>query len=130
MGRKLKDVDREDEVRQAFQVFDKDGNGYITQDELAVVMTNLGEKLNQNELNLMMKEADTNGDGRIDYEEFVKVHHPSFPTPRNGLKLKFTADDVEQVIKPFVQRPVLIERKVNYHHIAWVQNAPPIFRCE
>lgn len=89
MGRKLKDVDREDEVRQAFQVFDKDGNGYITRDELALVMTNLGEKLNENELNQMMKEADTNGDGRIDYEEFVKVHHLSFPTLSNGLTLKF-----------------------------------------
>jgi calmodulin len=74
MGRKLQDVDREDELSQAFKVFDKDGNGYITSEELALVMANLGEKLSKAELTEMMKEADTNGDGKIDYAEFVKVH--------------------------------------------------------
>jgi calmodulin len=44
-GRKLQDTDREDEIRQAFKVFDKDGNGFITSDELGFVMANLGEKL-------------------------------------------------------------------------------------
>lgn len=74
MSRKLQDSDREEEIRQAFKVFDKDGNGYITSEELAQVMANLGERLTAGELREMMKEADTNGDGRIDYEEFVKVH--------------------------------------------------------
>jgi calmodulin len=82
MSRKLKDTDREDEIRQAFKVFDKDGNGYITSEELAQVMSNLGEKLSAGELREMMREADTNGDGRIDYQEFVKVC-PSFRTRRS-----------------------------------------------
>ena len=74
MSRKLRDTDREEEIRQAFKVFDKDGNGFITLDELAQVMANLGEKLTSGELKAMMLEADTNQDGKIDYGEFVKVH--------------------------------------------------------
>lgn len=42
MARKMKDTDSEEEVREAFKVFDKDGNGYISAAELRHVMTNLG----------------------------------------------------------------------------------------
>ena len=99
MSRKLHDTDREDEIRQAFKVFDKDGNGYITSDELGSVMANLGERLSANELKQMMMEADKNGDGKIDYEEFVKVHSP---VPGNRPTLKFCLDDGEQVTNPSV----------------------------
>lgn len=103
MDRKLKDVDREDEIRQAFKVFDKDGNGYITSDELGIVMTSLGERLSANELKQMMTEADTNGDGKIDYAEFVKVHLSlPFPVPGNRPALTFCLDDAEQVTNPSV----------------------------
>ena len=36
-------------------------------------MSSLGEKLTPEELNEMIKEADTNGDGQIDYQEFCKM---------------------------------------------------------
>lgn len=42
MARKMKDTDSEEEIREAFKVFDKDGNGYISAAELRHVMTNLG----------------------------------------------------------------------------------------
>lgn len=35
--------DSEEEIREAFKVFDKDGNGYISSAELRHVMTNLGK---------------------------------------------------------------------------------------
>ena len=41
--RKMKDTDSEEEIKEAFKVFDKDGNGYISAAELRHVMTNLGE---------------------------------------------------------------------------------------
>ena len=45
MARKMKDTDSEEEIREAFRVFDKDGNGFISAAELRHVMTNLGEKV-------------------------------------------------------------------------------------
>ena len=55
------------------QVFDKDGNGFISAAELRHVMTNLGEKLTDEEVDEMIAEADVDGDGQINYEEFVKM---------------------------------------------------------
>lgn len=86
MARKMQDTDTEEEIREAFKVFDKDGNGFISAAELRHVMTNLGEKLTDEEVDEMIRfvlfdfflsyfyrEADVDGDGQINYEEFVKM---------------------------------------------------------
>jgi calmodulin len=73
MARKMKDVDSEEEIIEAFKVFDKDGNGFISAAELRHIMTNLGEKLTDEEADEMIREADVDGDGMINYEEFVKM---------------------------------------------------------
>ena len=57
----------------ANEVFDRDGNGFISAAELRHVMTNLGEKLTDEEVDEMIREADVDGDGQINYEEFVKM---------------------------------------------------------
>ncbi len=59
-------------VFQSFFSF-QDGNGFINRQELAVVMMNLGEKLTNDEINSMIEEADVDGDGQIDYEEFYTM---------------------------------------------------------
>jgi len=69
----LQDVDSEEELREAFKVFDKDGNGFISAAELRHVMTNLGEKLSDAEVDEMIREADVDGDGQINYDEFVDM---------------------------------------------------------
>jgi len=66
----MKDTDSEEEFLEAFKVFDKDGNGFISAAELRHIMTNLEEKLTDDE---MIREADVVGDGQINYEEFVKM---------------------------------------------------------
>ncbi|RID58592.1 LOW QUALITY PROTEIN: hypothetical protein BRARA_F01882 [Brassica rapa] len=53
--------------------FDKDQNGFISAAELRHVMKNLGEKLTDEEVDEMIREADVDGDGQINYDEFVKV---------------------------------------------------------
>ncbi|CAB4308888.1 unnamed protein product [Prunus armeniaca] len=68
----MKDTDSEEELKEAFRVFDKDQNGFISAAELRHVMTNLGEKLTDEEVDEMIREADVDGDGQINYEEFVK----------------------------------------------------------
>ncbi|KAL5217663.1 hypothetical protein ABZP36_018347 [Zizania latifolia] len=73
MAHKMPDADSEDALREAFNLIDKDRNGYICADELRHVMGNLGEKLTDQEVADMIKEADLDGDGLISYKEFVKL---------------------------------------------------------
>lgn len=91
MARKMKDTDSEEEIREAFkvcavrwhlqswvltglgQVFDRDNNGFISAAELRHVMTSIGEKLTDDEVDEMIREADQDGDGRIDCECRLKI---------------------------------------------------------
>ena len=65
--------DPEDEMLKAFQVFDADGSGNITAQELRTTMGKLGVKLTDDEVDDMINEADTDGDGQISYEEFSNM---------------------------------------------------------
>jgi len=52
---------------------DKDGSGKIDATELRNIMMSLGENLSDEEVNQMIKEADLNGDGEIDFDEFMRM---------------------------------------------------------
>jgi len=73
MARKMKDTDTEEELVEAFKVFDTDGSGFISAAEMRHVMTNLGEKLTDEEVDEMLREADVDDTGRINYAEFVNM---------------------------------------------------------
>ena len=73
MAKKMKENDSEDELIEAFKVFDRDGNGKISAHELRYVMLSSGEDLTEQDIQEMVLEADTDGDGFIDYEEFVRI---------------------------------------------------------
>jgi len=68
-ARKMKDTDTEEELIDAFRVFDLDGSGFITADALRHVMTNLGEKLTDEEIDEMVREADIGGDDDDDDDD-------------------------------------------------------------
>ena len=73
IARKMKDDDTEEEVKTAFKVFDRNNTGEIEIDDLKRVMTNLGDKLTDEEIKYIINEADVNGDGVIDNEEFIDM---------------------------------------------------------
>ena len=62
-----------EEMKAVFRIFDKDGDGFITADEIQLEMSNHGDVFTDQQIQQMMKGADSNGDGKIDYEEFVKL---------------------------------------------------------
>lgn len=64
------------DLKKAFQVFDLNGDGFISREELQKVLTKMGEKLTDKEVDEMMKKADKNGDGKIDYDEYVDMMYP------------------------------------------------------
>jgi len=72
-SRRMKDTDTEEELIEAFKAFDRDGSGFISSAELRHVMSNLGEKITDEEMDEMLREADVGGDGPICYEEFVRM---------------------------------------------------------
>ncbi|KAI6186410.1 Calmodulin [Aphelenchoides besseyi] len=80
MKRMMKETDSE-MIREAFrnkakaklQVFDKDGNGVITAQEFRYFMIHMGNNFSEQEVDEMIKEVDVDGDGDINYEEFVKM---------------------------------------------------------
>ncbi|CAK1590133.1 unnamed protein product [Parnassius mnemosyne] len=63
----------ERELRDAFRVFDKHNRGYICASDLRAVLQCLGEDLSEEEIEDMIKEVDSDGDGRIDFLEFVRA---------------------------------------------------------
>eukprot|EP00767_Chilomastix_cuspidata_P004225 gnl/Chilomastix_cuspidata/436.p2 GENE.gnl/Chilomastix_cuspidata/436~~gnl/Chilomastix_cuspidata/436.p2 ORF type:complete len:150 (+),score=77.54 gnl/Chilomastix_cuspidata/436:276-725(+) len=71
MQRKMKDVDSEEEVIEAFKVFDKDGNGLVSAAELRHVLTTIGERLTDDEVAELLRDADIDGEGKINYRKFV-----------------------------------------------------------
>ena len=61
-------------IRKSFQKYDTDGNGAITRDEFRrLVEDKYQAKLTSIQIDELMRQADVNKDGRINYEEFYKA---------------------------------------------------------
>ena len=73
MTNNTKETETEDEVINAFRVFDKEGNGLISSAELKHIMMTIGDKMTEEEADEMVNEADIDEDGMINYEEFVRM---------------------------------------------------------
>ena len=71
--RKMQETKDTDTYYEVFKMFDKEETGYISAGEIKYMMTNLGEKLTDREVNEMLNCADTEKSDKISYEEFVKM---------------------------------------------------------
>ena len=73
MEKKNNEEDTEVEIINAFRVFDTESNGLIFNQNLSHIIRTLGETLTDKEIEEIISEADVDGDGFINYEEFVKL---------------------------------------------------------
>uniref|UniRef100_A0A2K6U543 Calcium binding protein 7 n=2 Tax=Simiiformes TaxID=314293 RepID=A0A2K6U543_SAIBB len=83
------------EIREAFKVFDRDGNGFISKQELGTAMRSLGYMPNEVELEVIIQRLDMDGDGQVDFEEFVTLLGPKLST--SGIPEKFHGTDFDTV---------------------------------
>ena len=72
VNKREKDFDNEETIIKAFKVFDKEGNGLININELKSIFLNVGNNLSEAEINELLMEADSDMDGFINYEEFIR----------------------------------------------------------
>ena len=67
MVKKMQESDTENEVREAYRVFDKDHDGYISASELRMIFAALPERLSQEEIEEMLEAADEDGEFKIEH---------------------------------------------------------------
>ncbi|XP_063689382.1 calmodulin-like isoform X3 [Bolinopsis microptera] len=67
------EVDPATELKQAFKVFDKKGDGTINVNELIHILSTLGEQLTEDEIERMLAEGNIESNGEINYDMFVKL---------------------------------------------------------
>lgn len=73
MTQKMSEKDSNDEIMKAFRLFDDDDTGAISFRNLKRVARELGENLTDDELREMISEADLDGDGQVDQNEFLRI---------------------------------------------------------
>ena len=77
VGERMAKRDPREEIRKAFQLFDDDHTGKISAKNLHRVARELGENMNDDELQAMIDEFDTDHDGQISEAEFIAIMDPT-----------------------------------------------------
>ena len=73
MDRKLRDDDIEEEIIETFKKFDQDNNGLIGPEDVFNLLQSFGQDITINEAEEMIRNVDLDGDGFVNYQEFVKM---------------------------------------------------------
>ena len=68
MKPKLREPDKVEDFRECFKVFDRDGNGVVTLDDLDNIFSRLGKTFTRHEMTDMLKAADVDGDKRVTFD--------------------------------------------------------------
>ncbi|TPP58233.1 Calmodulin/ calcium-binding protein/ EF-Hand superfamily protein [Fasciola gigantica] len=73
MVQKKRHAETDANLRIAFQFFDRNGDGYISPEELRSVLHKYRGNLDNNETEAIIKTVDTDRDGKLNYEEFLTL---------------------------------------------------------
>uniref|UniRef100_A0A669PKC7 EF-hand domain-containing protein n=1 Tax=Phasianus colchicus TaxID=9054 RepID=A0A669PKC7_PHACC len=73
MTQKMAEPFSKEEILKGFKLFDYDGTGKISLEKLKLVATEVEEDITDEELQEMIDEADVDGDGKVDPEEFLRI---------------------------------------------------------
>ena len=73
MHSRLKKADIENELNEAFSVYDKNGSGVISVREFKRIMNSLGERICQEEIEEIIQKVDPKNRGYINYKELTKI---------------------------------------------------------
>ena len=73
ISKKKENIYKEEDLIDAFRIFDKEGNGKISSKELLYVMMSSGEDLNENYIKELINESSIDHDEFIDYQKFVQL---------------------------------------------------------
>ena len=73
MHSRLKKADIENELNEAFSVFDKNGSGIITVKEFKRIMSSLGDKICEEEVDEIIQKVDPKNRGYINYKDLTKI---------------------------------------------------------
>uniref|UniRef100_Q29CU4 Troponin C IIIb, isoform C n=2 Tax=Drosophila pseudoobscura pseudoobscura TaxID=46245 RepID=Q29CU4_DROPS len=63
----------QNELKEAFRVYDKEGKGYLTVATLRGILHELDDKISNQDLDLIIEEIDADGSGTVDFDEFMQV---------------------------------------------------------
>jgi calmodulin len=73
MAKKTKEAEDEQELREAFRVFDKNNRGVIDVADLKIIFNALDPDMPEDEIDQIIQEVDEDGSGTVDFEEFLKL---------------------------------------------------------
>ena len=110
-------AEQEQELKEAFNLFDKDGDGTISAKELVVVMRSIGIQPSEEDVQAMMNEIVPDNDGEIEYPGFVELLakmlsetadkdelQEAFSNFDKGAKGYYTLEDLKMIVYEFGER--------------------------
>ncbi|KAK2862369.1 hypothetical protein Q5P01_001902 [Channa striata] len=72
-GERLNGTDPEDVIRNAFACFDEEGSGVIHEDHLRELLTTMGDRFTDEEVDELFREAPIDKKGNFNYAEFTRI---------------------------------------------------------
>ncbi|XP_041657999.1 calcium-binding protein 8 [Cheilinus undulatus] len=103
------------EIREAFRVLDRDGNGFISKQELGMAMRSLGYMPSEVELAIIMQRLDMDGDGQVDFEEFMTILGPKLLSSDN--REGFLGNTIDNIFWQFDMQQLSLDelKQVLFH---------------